>query len=164
MKKILLIVSFILINFSLFSQTELDYMLFKKINAYRNSKGLSSWIWDQSVWKASNSHNKYLMELGECEHYEVGSDSTYSGGDRLNLNNVSWEITKENCAVTDRYNGETDEEQSEKILKQWIASPKHHEALLCPLTVYGAVSTTHTDKFKWSVNAWWTYSTLNVYI
>ncbi len=163
MKNILTLITFILFSFGLFAQTSLDFLLFKKINDYRNSNGLDSWIWDQNVWKASKGHNEYLMELGDCTHFQVGSDSTYSGGDRLLLENVLWGLTKENCAVTDRYNYETDEEQSEKILQQWINSPGHHRTLLCPNTKYGAVSTTHTAKFQWSIGAWWTYSTLNVY-
>ena len=142
MKNILTLITFILFSFGLFAQTSLDFLLFKKINDYRNSN---------------------LMELGDCTHFQVGSDSTYSGGDRLLLENVLWGLTKENCAVTDRYNYETDEEQSEKILQQWINSPGHHRTLLCPNTKYGAVSTTHTSKFQWSIGAWWTYSTLNVY-
>lgn len=163
MKNILTLVTVLLFNCNLFSQTNLDFLLFEKINEYRNSNGLESWIWDQNVWKASYGHNQYLMDLGRSTHYEEGSDSTYTGGDRLLLQGVSWWVTIENCAVTDRYNNETDEEQSEKILLQWINSPPHHETLLSSRTKYGAVSTTHTAKYKWSIGAWWTYSTLNVY-
>jgi len=163
MKNILTLITFILFNFGLFAQTSLDSLLFKKINDYRNSKGLHSWVWSQNVWNASKGHNQYLMKLGDCSHFQEGSDSTYSGGDRLLLENVLWGITRENCAVTGRYNEETNEEQAEKILLQWIKSPTHHETLLCTRTKYGAVSTTHTAKFQWSIGAWWTYSTLNVY-
>ena len=103
------------------------------------------------------------MNLGDCTHYEDGSKDNYTGGARLNQQGVSWAITRENCAVTGRYNDETDEEQSKKILTQWINSAGHHRTLLCPRTKYGAVSTTHTAKFQWSIGAWWTYSTLNVW-
>ena len=144
MKNILTLITVLVVNCTLFSQTSLDFLLFEKINEYRNSKGLESWVWDQDVWEASYGHNQYLMELGRCSHYQEGSDSTYTGGDR--------------------YNDETDEEQSKKILLQWINSSSHHETLLSPRTKYGAVSTTHTAKYKWSVGAWWTYSTLNVYV
>lgn len=154
---------FFFFTLQVLGQTPLDSLLFKKINDYRNSKGLDSWVWDQKVWKASKGHNDYLMELGYCTHYQEDSDSTYTGGDRLLLQNVLWGLTMENCAVTDRYNDETDEEQSKKILLQWINSPGHHETLLSSRTKYGAVSTTHTAKYKWSIGAWWTYSTLNVW-
>jgi uncharacterized protein YkwD len=164
MKKYSLLFILLLINFWVLAQTSLDSLLFKKINIYRNSKGLESWVWDQNVWEASHGHNVYLMKLGDCTHYEEGNEDTYTGGNRLIQHDVYWYITRENCAVTDRYNEEGDEEQSDKILKQWINSPSHHETLLCNKTKYGAVSTTHTSKFQWSVKAWWTYSTLNVWI
>ena len=163
MKKITLLAILFSSAFGLYSQTSLDFLLFEKINEYRNAHGLKSWEWDQNVWKASYGHNKYLIDLGRCTHYQEGNDSTYTGGDRLLQQGVSWYLTRENCAVTDRYNNESDEEQSEKILLQWINSPGHHEALLCSTSRYGAVSTTHTDNYKWSIGAWWTYSTLNVY-
>ncbi len=163
MKKIVFL-AFLFPSFTgLYSQTSLDFLLFEKINAYRNSYGLESWLWDQKVWEASYGHNRYLMDIGQCTHYQEGNDSTYTGGDRLMRQGVIWGLTRENCAVTDRYNNETDEEQSEKILLQWINSPAHNKTLLCSTSRYGAVSTTHTAKFEWSVGAWWTYSTLNVY-
>ena len=164
MKKYSLLFILLLINFWVLAQTSLDSLLFKKINDYRNSKGRQSWTWDQKGWEASHGHNIYLMELGDCTHYEGNSETTYTGGDRLTQQDIYWDITRENCAVTDRYNEEGDQEQSEKILQQWINSPNHNKTLLCEETKYGAVSTTHTTKFLWSVKAWWTYSTLNVWV
>ncbi len=164
MKKITLLAIFLSSSIGLFSQTSLDSLLFKKINNYRNAHGLKSWEWDQNVWEASNSHNKYLMDLGRLTHYQEGSDSTYTGGDRLIQQGVTWYLTRENCAMRYRYDNETDEEQSEKILLQWINSPGHNETLLCSKSKYGAVSTTHGTKLKSYTDARRTYATLNVYI
>ena len=164
MKKITLLAIFLSSSIGLFSQTSLDSLLFEKINKYRNAHGLKSWEWDQNVWEASNSHNKYLMDLGRLTHYQEGSDSTYTGGDRLIQQGVTWYLTRENCAMRYRYDNETDEEQSEKILLQWINSPGHNETLLCSKSKYGAVSTTHGTKLKSYTDARRTYATLNVYI
>tara|TARA_B100000900_G_scaffold307216_1_gene265869 strand:+ start:2482 stop:2976 length:495 start_codon:yes stop_codon:yes gene_type:complete len=164
MKKITLLAIFLSSSIGLFSQTSLDFLLFEKINEYRNAHGLKSWEWDQNVWEASNSHNKYLMDLGRLTHYQEGSDSTYTGGDRLIQQGVTWYLTRENCAMRYRYDNETDEEQSEKILLQWINSPGHNETLLCSKSKYGAVSTTHGTKLKSYTDARRTYATLNVYI
>ena len=163
MKKITLLAILFSSAIGLYPQTSLDFLLFEKINEYRNSHGLKSWEWDQSVWEASNSHNKYLMDLGRLTHYQEGSDSTYTGGDRLIRQGITWYLTRENCAMRYRYDNETDEEQSEKILLQWINSPEHNETLLCSKSKYGAVSTTHGTKLKSYADARRTYATLNVY-
>ena len=163
MKKITLLAIFFSSAFGLYSQTSLDFLLFEKINEYRNAHGLKSWEWDQNVWEASNGHSKYLIDLGRLTHYQEGSDSTYTGGDRLRQQGVSWWLTRENCAMRTRYDNETDEEQSKKILLQWINSPGHNETLLCSKSKYGAVSTAHSTVLKTYAGARKTYATLNVY-
>lgn len=163
MKKITLLAILFSSAFGLYSQTSLDFLLFEKINEYRNAHGLKSWEWDQNVWEASYGHSKYLIDLGRLTHYQEGSDSTYTGGDRLRQQGVTWWLTRENCAMRTRYDNETDEEQSQKILLQWINSPGHNETLLCSKSKYGAVSTTHSTVLKTYAGARKTYATLNVY-
>ncbi len=62
--KTLIIILFCLFNWVYsYGQTSLDSLLFSKINEYRESKGLNILIWDNTLFKASEHHSKYLLTM-----------------------------------------------------------------------------------------------------
>ena len=74
----------VLLSISGYSQSNLDMLVFNKINEYRESKGLVSLIWDNKTFNASKHHTKYLVKNKVVGHTEknntmLGKNYTYGG-------------------------------------------------------------------------------------
>ena len=53
-----------------YSQTELDQEIFKVVNEYRISNGLTPWIWSQETFVACEFHNSYQTKIKNIKHHE----------------------------------------------------------------------------------------------
>jgi len=152
-----------------YSQTELDQEIFKVVNEYRISNGLTPWIWSQETFVACEFHNSYQTKIKNIKHHETQNVKSHTEirtvGKRLESQGIDWSACGENLAVINT-TGLSVQEAAVKILKSWIASKPHHELLLEDFYYqYGALSSTTQDdwvgaKYEESV---WTYVTLNVY-
>ena len=67
MKKLLILLFVLCFKLS-FSQSNLDYLLFVKINDYRISNGLDSWVWDTFIWSVANKHTQYQVKSSYMGH------------------------------------------------------------------------------------------------
>ena len=143
--------------FNLFSQTKYDSLLFEKINEYRVSKGLNELIWDNDLFKASEHHSNYLVNLNK-----IPNDTVYENNDMWILlghaENKNVRGIKKLKSPTDRtkyylkgdvFVGENvffasilkmNEFIVDQILKNWISSKLHNEFLLNENIKYGSNS------------------------
>ena len=69
MKKLIttLLLSLILV-FTSYSQTPLDYRIFKTLNEYRVSNGLEPWLWSQELFSMPLHHSNYMVLLNDIGH------------------------------------------------------------------------------------------------
>jgi len=155
MKKLITLL-LVLLSISGYSQSNLDILVFNKINQYRKSKGLVVMVWDNKPFKSSKHHTQYLVEHKVVGHTE--KNNTPTSKSRLKYYGVNFNYSGENCAkviigITKEYS--SDEYLSSEIVDGWKNSPPHNKLMLDENYDYGAVSCIK------SVNS--VYSTLNVY-
>jgi uncharacterized protein YkwD len=168
MKK-LTILLFFLTSIISYGQTKLDKEIFKVVNEYRISNGLSTWEWNQKLFKVSEKHNDYQTQINKISHQEPGDVKNHievNGlSDRVENGNINdWRKIGENLAVSPSENL-TNSEIAEKVLTMWIASPPHHELLLSKDFHFnsGSVSSHISEDYVRAVKCKrWTYVTLNV--
>jgi uncharacterized protein YkwD len=139
-----------------YSQTELDKLVFEKINTYRLSKGLSPLKWDDKTFNASKHHTEYQVKNKIVGHNE--KNNTPSPKSRLDYYGVDYFYTGENCAkviigITEKYSN--DEYLSSEIVDGWKNSPYHNKIMLGENYKFGGVSCIKDGNLL--------YSTLNVY-
>ena len=145
MKKLIttLLLSLALV-FTSYSQTPLDYRIFKTLNEYRVSNGLKPWVWTQELFSMPLHHSNYMVLLNDIGHkqdIDVPNFREYCNLDnRFDRSGVVWVIGGENVAVVNCEGLYSNIDMSKKVLKMWIASPPHHELLLSTTYKYGAVS------------------------
>lgn len=168
MKKILLILSILLTTLS-YGQTKLDSLIFDKVNEYRISNGLSSWVWDAKVFLIAEKHNEYQVKISNISHYELQDVSDHVEvsrlGHRFDSVFTNWLRCGENIAVVNTLDLSL-EDIATATLEMWIASPPHHKALLAKRFKAGAVSSHHSTKWVKSIyehSNSWVYVTLNIY-
>jgi len=116
------------------SQTELDKLVFEKVNQYRVSKGVKKLVWCDKAFNASKQHSIYLKNNEEISHNENSDTPTVIS--RLKKHNINYIISYgENCA---QIIPETDEEYfsndilSTLIVNSWKKSPPHNKIMLNP--------------------------------
>jgi len=169
MKKILLILSILLTTLS-YGQTKLDSLIFDKVNEYRISNGLSSWVWDSKVFLIAEKHNEYQVKISNISHYELQDVSDHVEvsrlGHRFDSVFTNWLRCGENIAVVNTLDLSV-EEIATTTLEMWIASPPHNRTLL-QRTKYksGAISSHKSTNWVESVyehSNSWVYVTLNIY-
>jgi len=167
MKKILFIL--LLVTKLVQGQTDLDYLLFNKINTHRNENGLPMLIWSNVIWEVANKHTKYQSLTGYMGHREnidlENHNETTRLVTRFKNNNIydyfnvpNRIIVGENCLVVVSYL--TIEEKATIMLQMWISSPSHNNCLLDITYAYGAVSCEYGDEWKGNPG-YWLYSTFN---
>ena len=169
MKKILILLFIFTFKFS-FSQTNLDYLLFIKINNYRISNGLESWKWDNFIWDVANKHTQYQVKSNYMGHRELVDVKNHIEINRLldrfkekniyDYYGVTRNVTvAENCLVVLFENQEI-EVLADIMLQMWINSPPHNQTLLNPKYVYGSVSCMIGTQWEYTTGKW-VYATLN---
>ena len=149
----------VLLSISGYSQSNLDMLVFNKINEYRESKGLVSLVWDNKTFNASKHHTKYLVKNKVVGHTE--KNNTPTSKSRLKYYGVNFGYggySGENCAkviigITKEYS--SDDYLSSEIVDGWKNSPPHNKTMLGKNYTYGGVSCIKDDNLI--------YSTLNVY-
>ena len=124
------------------SQTELDKLVFEKVNQYRVSKGVKKLVWCDKAFNASKQHSIYLKNNEEISHNENNDTPTVIS--RLKKHNINYIISYgENCA---QIIPETDEEYfsndilSTLIVNSWKKSPPHNKIMLNPNFTYTGIS------------------------
>ena len=155
MKKLMTLL-LVLVSISCLSQTNLDKLVFEKINDYRESKGLKSLMWDNKTFNASKHHTKYLVTNKVVGHNEKNNTPTPKS--RLDYYGVKYDYSGENCAkviigIIEKYSN--DEYLSSEIVDGWKNSPYHNKIMLGENYKFGGVSCIKDGNLL--------YSTLNVY-
>lgn len=160
--KNIIVIHFLFFYIFSYSQTSLDYLLFKKVNKYRTENNLKKWKWSNRAFKPAIHHSKYQASNGYMGHDE--QSNTPRPTSRLDLYNIDWKYSGENCAVICATN-RTDEYISSHILELWIKSPAHNDLLLNPHDGrFGAISCRYSRHYKWSHDSEdWIFCTLTVF-
>jgi len=167
MKKLIFIL--LLLSKLVQAQTDLDYVLFHKINEYRNNSGLPSFIWSDVIWEVASGHTNYQCLTGYMGHRENIDLPNYKETSRLvtrfKNNNIyshfdvpNHIVVGENVLVVQSY--EDMLTKAEIMLQMWIDSPPHNSCLLSTEYTYAAVSCQYGDTWK-DTPGLWLYSTLN---
>jgi len=144
MKKIL-IIAFILSNSISFAQTKLDSVLLNKINMYRNSKGLNSLIWNDTLYLVADNQSQYMALSDDIEHTQQLYDSSvlksfipepdfvkrFTKFITPNVpRNIGENLVSHNLISIIDINIDS---LAEKLLNSWITSPSHNALLLDPI-------------------------------
>ena len=155
MRKLITVVLVSLI-FNGLSQSNIDKLVFSKINTYRISKGLKSLQWDIKTYRSSEHHTKYLVKHKIVGHREKNNTPTLQS--RLGYYGVNFHYSGETClkviiGITEEYS--SNEYLSQEIFDTWKNSPDHNEIMLGEEYTHGGISCIKDGN---SV-----YSTLNIY-
>jgi len=139
MKKIINFVLFVLLSTPVFSQTELDMLVLKKINEHRVSNGLNKLQFLSVGFDAAEHHSNYLAEIKDVRHDEDNYE-TSSPTKRLGYYGSGYTgLVGENCTeISDR--NKSIEYQATKIFNDWLNSSGHNKIMLTKNFKYGAVS------------------------
>lgn len=169
MKKIITTLLFLLVSIISYSQTNLDKKIFRAVNEYRISNGLNAWVWNQDLFRVSEKHNYYQIQIKNVSHDESINIKDHVEvrrlGDRVSEGvGSNWECVGENlaCIASEDL---TVSEIVEKTVNGWIASPPHHKLLLSSKIMfkYGSVSSHRGSEYVRAKRCQdWTYVTLNV--
>ena len=170
MKKLLILLFILTFKLS-FSQTNLDYLLFIKINEYRIENGVKAWKWDNFIWEIANKHTQYQVKSNYMGHLEVvdvsNHNEVYRVLDRFKEKNVyDYYTITQTITVAENVLVILPENKpivilAETMLQMWINSPPHNQTLLNPNYMYGSISCLMGTKWK-DTPGNWIYSTLNV--
>jgi len=150
MKQIIIIL-LSLFTTQLVAQTNLDSMLFNKINEYRISNGLNEIAWDSKIFKVSNHHSTYLSILNSDSLKTIithTEDANVKGFDELKEFYDRFEkyaprkgaYTAENVTGTLKKKNFPTEDLIDIIFDKWKMSKKHNAIMLNPKLKYGACS------------------------
>lgn len=138
------------------AQSDLDLLVFSKINEYRKQNGIHELVWGDNAFNASKHHTKYMIKNKEVGHNEISNTPTAAS--RLKYYGVDFNFSGENCAmviigIIEKY--ANDEYLATEIIGVWKQSPGHNKNMLNKNYKFGSVSCLKDGNF--------TYSTLNVY-
>jgi len=118
---------------------ELEKIIFKKVNEFRVSEGLSPVKWNDKVYDAANHHALYISKRGiQVSHYEI--ESVYDKENFVEMRRAQDRIKHyyhENAygieCIADInfvwYKGDL-EKIAEWTVNAWINSPDHRKGLL----------------------------------
>ena len=167
MKKLitLLLTLLTLVSFSQERQFELEKIIFKKVNEFRVSEGLSPVKWNDKVYDAANHHALYISKRGiQVSHYEI--KSVYDKENFVEMERAqdrikhyyhenAWGVECINDINFVWYKGDL-EKIAEWTVNAWINSPDHRKGLLFKSPSgtglkFGAVSVLKvTDSCEWA--------------
>ena len=158
--KIFLHLTFFLLTNNIFSQTELDYTILKKLNEYRKENGLNTLVWSDKAFKASEHHSKYMDEKGKLTHHEDSPTPS--------LNSRMWQygitnyvIGGEICCLACTYEVTSIDSIAIIILDAWKNSKGHNEIMLNPKYEFAGSSCLHkTKECEWFGEIGYGYTTM----
>jgi len=152
--KTLFIIILSLFTTQLVSQTNLDSLLFNKVNDYRILNGLDKIMWDNDIYKAANHHSTYLTLLNSSPEKAIIShiekidfndfEELYGLYERYGKYvSRQTKYIAENVTGTKVFekNFYSDEKIADITFSKWKSSSKHNSIMLSPKTKYGACST-----------------------
>lgn len=158
--KIFLHLTFFLLVNNIFSQTELDYTILKKLNEYRKENGLNTLVWSDKAFKASEHHSKYMDEKRELTHNEdsptptIKCRTTHYG---ITNNVISGEI----CCLAYTYGTTSIDSVAIIILDAWKNSKGHNEIMLNPKYEFAGSSCLYkTKECEWFGEIGYGYTTM----
>jgi uncharacterized protein YkwD len=133
--------------------TEVEQLVFKKINDYRVKNGLKSIIWCPNSYKSAYHHSYYLSDPNvEISHFEPedveGIDEINTHNDRIcGVLNSPGVVSVENVMTvqaSDRWLNRKDcdgkKTTSDFIFKAWYESDSHNKAMLNPSMTHGSIA------------------------
>ena len=158
--KIFLHLTFFLLVNNIFSQTELDYTILKKLNEYRKENGLNTLVWSDKAFKASEHHSKYMDEKGKLTHHEDSPTPS--------LNSRMWQygitnyvIGGEICCLACTYEVTSIDSVAIIILDAWKNSKGHNEIMLNPKYEFAGSSCLYkTKECEWFGEIGYGYTTM----
>ncbi len=161
MKRKIISILLTVLTLNVYSQTDLESLLFQKINEYRVEKGLNSLKWDDATYKSTQVHTEYMIKNNKLSHTE--NSKTPSFTDRIGLFSDKNYIAGIENVNKVYYTGNSIDKISDKILSSWKRSKGHNSAMLSAGCSIGAVScgdTTeeedgYTFKIKYSTLVLW---------
>ncbi len=161
MKRKIISILLTVLTLNVYSQTDLESLLFQKINEYRVEKGLNSLKWDDATYKSTQVHTEYMIKNNKLSHTE--NSKTPSFTDRIGLFSDKNYIAGIENVNKVYYTGNSIDKISDKILSSWKRSKGHNSAMLSTGCSIGAVScgdTTeeedgYTFKIKYSTLVLW---------
>lgn len=164
MNKTILNILFVFLTLNVFSQTDLELLVFQKINDYRVENGRHRLKWDDATYKSTQVHTEYMIKEGKLSHKE--DSETPSFWNRLMLfQDDNWIIGNENVsAVSTNHTDNSIDEISDLILYSWKRSKGHNSAMLGNGSTVGAVSCGDTTKEKEGFTLNMKYSTFVLWI
>ena len=134
MNKTILNILFVFLTLNVFSQTDLELLVFQKINDYRVENDRHRLKWDDATYKSTQIHTEYMIKDGKLCHTE--DSETPNWWDRLNKGYV---LGNENVGYAPIYDYSL-EELSHNMVESWKSSAPHNKALLNKNATVGAVS------------------------
>jgi uncharacterized protein YkwD len=137
---------FLIITTNLFSQTDLEKVVLKELNLYRNANQLKPVVYSTAITKAAKHHTRWMVATNLCSHYETsdvtGIKTLYSPEDRGKffglVNNIN--SLEEICNETKSFEGnlfnatkKSDAKLGKDIIIKFSKSPPHNQTLLAPV-------------------------------
>jgi uncharacterized protein YkwD len=158
--KIFLHLTFFLLVNNIFSQTELDYTILKKLNEYRKENGLNTLVWSDKAFKASEHHSKYMDEKRELTHNE--DSPTPSLNSRMWHYGITDNLTNgEICCLAYTYGVTSIDSVAIIILDAWKNSKGHNKIMLNPYYEFAGSSCLYkTKECKWFGERGYGYTTM----
>ena len=164
MNKTILNILFVFLTLNVFSQTDLELLVFQKINDYRVENGRHRLKWDDATYKSTQVHTEYMIKEGKLSHTEDSETPKFTN--RLMLfQDDNWIIGNENVsAVSTNHTDNSIDEISDLILYSWKSSKGHNSAMLGNGSTVGAVSCGDTTEEKEGFTLNMKYSTFVLWI
>jgi uncharacterized protein YkwD len=144
MKRKIISILLTVLTLNVYSQTDLESLLFQKINEYRVEKGLNSLKWDDATYKSTQVHTEYMIKNNKLSHTE--NSKTPSFTDRIGLFSDKNYIAGIENVNKVYYTGDSIDKISDKILSSWKRSKGHNSAMLSTGCSIGAVSCGNTQR------------------
>ena len=165
------LITFAFIFITLFSmaQTSLEKRVFKKINKYRDSIGVSKLVWDSTCYKSSYIQSTYLSSTNSVighsnpnKGYETMDDRyKKSGGkNKTLLGEICNGGSFGNYKVSDTL---VEEKIAIKIVSLWENSKDHNKIMTSPDMKFGGVSVKVTTSSS-GVKTWTHYDVFSVMV
>jgi len=162
MKRKIISILLTVLTLNVYSQTDLESLLFQKINEYRVEKGLNSLKWDDATYKSTQVHTEYMVKNNKLSHTENSETPSFTSRIRL-FSDKDYIAGIENVNKV-YYTDNSIDKISDKILSSWKRSKGHNSAMLSDGCSIGAVSCGNTteeeDGYTFNIK----YSTLVLWV
>ena len=163
MNKTILNILFIFLTLNVFSQTDLELLVFQKINDYRVENGLHRLKWDDATYKSTQVHTEYMIKEGKLSHTEDSETPKFTNRLMLFQDN-SYIVGNENVSAVSINGIEDDIDKiADKILYSWKTSKGHNSAMLNKGSIVGAISCGDGVKIKDNYTFKMKYSTFVIW-